>query len=153
MTIQVQQHFNDIEMRVRALAITVLTAILGAAAVAIKNGTNLHVRGVSVSLGAAIFFIGLVIWSLFYLVDQIWYHRLLIGAVKHGEALEDILAAEIEGFGLTHAISKESPYPIKVPFVEFKKPKTIHSSTKLGIFYWCVAGLLVVATIVSAVSK
>src|SRR5262245_38636337 len=88
-TIQVQQHFNDIEMKIPCLAITVLTAVLAAAAVAIKNGTRLDLGWFCLPLGSALLFVGLVTWLLFYFVDKIWYHRLLLGAVNHGKALEE----------------------------------------------------------------
>src|ERR1700736_1648802 len=86
--VQVQQHFNDIEMRIRALAITVLTAGIGVAAVAIKDGKALAVFGWNLRLGAALIVITFLAWILFYLVDQIWYHRLLLSAVAQGEKLE-----------------------------------------------------------------
>lgn len=148
-TVQVQQHFNDIAMKIRSLAITVLTAVLAAAAVAIKDGTKLDVFGVSVPLGSALLFVGAVTWALFYFVDQIWYHRLLLGAVKHGLALEKKLAAYGDGFGLTTAIKKESPHQFKLFGVNLNGP--MHSSTKLSFFYGCVELLLILATLLSAV--
>lgn len=148
-TVQVQQHFNDIEMKIRALAITVLTAVLTAAAIAIKDGTTLHIFGVGVPLGSALLFIGLVTWLLFYGVDQIWYHRLLIGAVRQGEALEKLLAPQIPGIGLTQRISEESPYQAHLPIVgDVGKP--LHSASKLRGFYWGVAALLSLAILLTA---
>lgn len=145
-TIQVQQHFNDIELRIRALAITVLTAVIGAAALAIKDGTTITILGGRLHLGAFIFLIGLVAWLLFYLVDQYWYHRLLVGAVTHGEALEAIIASNnIAGFGLTAAISAASPYQPSLFGLSVGKP--IHSKTKVAIFYYGVAVLLIAAVL------
>jgi hypothetical protein len=149
-TIQVQQHFNEIEMKIRALAITVLTAVLGAAAVAIKDGTTLHVIGLSVPLGSALLFVGLATWVLFYGVDQIWYHRLLIGAVRHGEALEEILEAQAPGFRLTKAISDASPYQFEIPIVRKKIGSPVHSTSKLRGFYGGVGLLLLIAALASA---
>src|SRR5689334_19866396 len=151
-TVQVQQHFNDIGMRIRALAITVLTAVLSAAAVAIKNGTTLHLLGSAIPLGSALLFIGLVTWILFYGVDGEWYHRLLIGSVLHGQALEDILNAQVPGFGLTRAISKASPVQMRLPIIgDFGKP--VRSTRRLRIFYAVVAVLLVLAVVLSAFGK
>jgi hypothetical protein len=148
MTVQVQQHFNDIEMKIRALAITVLTAVVGAAALAIQEGTTLDVGGAKFHLGAAIFVIGLLAWVLFYFVDQIWYHRLLLGAVEHGEKLEKILFdAGIDGFGLSAAIRAASPYQVSILGWPVGRP--IHSPTKLRLFYLGVAGLLIAAIILS----
>ena len=114
-TVTVQQHFNDIEWRIRGLALTVLTFALGAAAVASKDSTAIHVFDWTLPLAAAVLWAGLVLWSAFYFVDQIWYHRLLLGAVKHGEALEQQLQLlGLWAAGLTQAISASSPYQIRI---------------------------------------
>src|SRR3954454_5849013 len=83
-TVEVQQHFNDLEWRIRGLALTAATFALGASAVAAKDGTKFH----GVSLGAGVLIAGLILWFGFYFVDRYWYHPLLIGSVKHGEELE-----------------------------------------------------------------
>lgn len=138
-TVGVQQHFNDIEMKIRALAITVLTAVLGVAALAVRDGTTLHVGGSRVNLGGAIMIIGLVAWILFYFVDALWYHRLLLGAVKQGVALEKMLGEQgVPGFGLTGAIRDASPFTMNLGFW---KPQ-VHSSSKIRIFYFTIAALL-----------
>src|SRR5438132_1388440 len=111
MTVTVQQHFNDIELRIRALVITVLTAVVGAAALAVQQNRA--------DLGAAIAFVGILATVVFWFVDEIWYHRLLIGAVKNGLELEGILPT---GFGLTKAIGDASPW--KAP--AFLGGKTLH---------------------------
>ena len=46
-TVTVQQHFNDIEWRIRGLALTVLTFALGAAGVASKDSTAIQVYWVA----------------------------------------------------------------------------------------------------------
>jgi hypothetical protein len=149
-TVDVQKHFNDIEMRVRGLALTVLTFALGAAAVAIKDGTKADVLGGHIPLATIILFISAVLWGIFYFVDQIWYHRLLIGSVVHGQALEAEIAKLIPlpgGLkpGLTAQISESSPY--QLPRV--LGAKQIHSSTKIGVFYAGVAAILIVFGILS----
>ncbi len=142
-TIAVQQH-NDIELKIRGLALTVLTAVLGAAALAVRDGTEVEVFDVDVKLGAAVLAAGLITWLAFYFVDQVWYHRLLLGAVRHGEALEDLLAASIPGVELTHSISKASPYHVTLGVGRAKVRFILHSSHKLRLFYWVVAFLLAV---------
>lgn len=145
-TIEVQQHFNDIEMRIRALAITVFTAVLGGAAVAVKNGTILHVAHHPLSLGAAILIIGIVAWLLFLFVDALWYHRLLKGAVKHGIELEKMLKeGGVPGFGLTTAIGDASPFR---PFwISWKKVR-VHSTAKIWTFYLTVGATLAGAAVI-----
>ncbi len=104
-TVEVQQHFNDIEIRIRSFAISFLGVVLGAAAVA-------HQQAASSLLAAALAFVGLIGWVGFYMMDGLWYHRLLYGAVKHGQAVEEVLehAVASKAFHLTHAISEYSPY-------------------------------------------
>jgi hypothetical protein len=141
----VQQHFNDIEMKIRALAITLLTAILGAAALAVRDGTVLHVAHTSFSLAAAIILIGFVAWVLFWFVDELWYHRLLMGSVLQGVQFEKALdGAGIAGFGLTEAIGKASPFK----FLGWE----VHSKHKIRLFYWVIGALLIVVAITLACS-
>ena len=143
--VQVQQHFNDIGLKVRGLAITLLTAVLGAATVALKEGTRVDVLGAGVRLGSLVLAMGLVIWMLFYFVDQIWYHRLLLGAVKQGELLEDLLKETVPGIGLTHGISAMSAYTFRF----FGTKWVLHSRHKLKFFYLGVAALLLALAITS----
>jgi len=76
-SVEVQMHFNDIEWRIRGLALTVATFALGAAGVAAKDGTRVG----AVSLGSLVLAIGLLLWYAFYFVDRFWYHPLLKAAV------------------------------------------------------------------------
>ncbi|MFE5759814.1 hypothetical protein ACFQ7I_40005 [Streptomyces massasporeus] len=130
-TISVQQHFNDISWRIRGLALTALTFALGAAAVAAREKSTIQIFDWCIQLSSSILTLGLVLWLSFYFVDQIWYHRLLVGAVKHGEELERALQAKIPEAGLTKAISQNSPYTVDLRVKSF----TIHSSAKMRIFY------------------
>lgn len=147
-TITVQQHFNDIEWRIRGLALTALTFALGAAAVAAEEHTKVIIFGIGFQLSATVLVLSMFLWSAFYFVDMHWYHRLLIGSVKHGEALEVELRKHLPAAGLTHQISASSPSPLapawvprtitklklgRILKISFDKP--YGSSTKLGIFY------------------
>ena len=91
-TIEVQQHFNDICWRIRSLALTALTFILGGTFYAYLNAPL-------ISLGwfgkhtAAVFIplLGLLLWIPFERMDTKWYHVLLRGAVNEGRWLESML--------------------------------------------------------------
>jgi len=137
MTVQVQQHFNDIELRIRNLAITVFTAVVGAAALAVEQG--------KAGLAAVILVLGVVAMGLFWFVDEVWYHQLLVGSVKHGEALEGSLPA---GFALSKAISAASgwklPYGWSVPFTKGKNE--LRSKHKLRVFYAGIGIILLAFT-------
>src|SRR3989442_1742018 len=106
-TVAVQQHFNDIELRIRSFAISFLGVVLGAAAVA-------HQQAASSQLAAFLSLVGLIGWGGFYMMDGLWYHRLLYGSVKHGEVVEKALeaAGEPKAFQLTQTISQHSPYKL-----------------------------------------
>ncbi len=54
-SVEVQMHFNDVEWRIRGLALTVATFALGAAGVAAKDGTTIG----GVALGSLVIVIGL----------------------------------------------------------------------------------------------
>jgi hypothetical protein len=75
-TIAVQMHFNDMAMKIRAFALTLIAAILTAQSFASLPMVWLPIVA---ALGC---------WSAFYLMDRWWYHYLLLGAVLHGSDLE-----------------------------------------------------------------
>jgi hypothetical protein len=122
-TIQVQQHFNDIELRIRNYAITLLGALFGIAAYAFKEHVESGVI-LCVLLG------GLFLCYAFYFMDRHWYHRLLIGAVEHGQMIESSSPAEL---GLTGSIGRKSPVKL------WYRKKELHSDDKILIFYGFIA--------------
>jgi FMN phosphatase YigB (HAD superfamily) len=66
-TVDVQQHFNDLELRIRSLAITLLLATLGAAGVVMKEGMRLSFGGLSAALPCVL--LGAAAWLLFHLAE------------------------------------------------------------------------------------
>lgn len=159
--IEVQQHFNDIELKVRGLALTVITAVLGAVALAAKDGTTVLLLGVHWKLATIVILVGAVIWRTFYQVDQIWYHRLLLGAVKQGIDIEKRLKAEVPGIELSQTIGAESPYWMervggrlggwlrkKWPNKTRWTHRELHSTDKLRRFYRTVGALLLTVGLV-----
>jgi hypothetical protein len=138
-SVQVQMHFNDIEWRIRGLALTALTFALGAAAVSAKDGTTFG----GVSLGAIVLAIGLLLWYSFYYVDRYWYHPLLKASVGYGSRLEDAIKEVLPDAGLTRAISAGSPYaPMKIFGRPYRKTD-LHSDNKLDRFYFLGAAAIV----------
>jgi hypothetical protein len=143
-TVEVQQHFNDLEWRIRGLALTAATFALGASAVAAKDGTTFF----GISLGSGVLVAGLILWFGFYFVDRYWYHPLLIGSVKHGEKLEGELRVYLPEAGLTRDITAASH--IKPPkglgrIAGKNDDNTLRSEEKLRIFYWIGAATLILA--------
>ncbi len=128
--VEVQQHFNDIELRIRNYVITLVVAVLGAAGIAVKE----HLPG----LASVVVLFGGVGVFLFWMMDALWYHRLLIGAVSQTQFIEHRFGRHLPELSLTEAIGKASP-------VRLWKLR-IHSTQKLWAFYIVIALLLVVGS-------
>lgn len=140
-TVDVQKHFNDLELRIRNFALTILTAVLGAVGVSIKERVFIQIGSFSVSLAVWFLGIGALSWLAFYFMDRWWYHSLLRAAVQHGMSVEEKLEVEVPtAFGLTTAISKASPFTIR--------GEKVHSAGKMDFFYIAIVVVLVVAAIV-----
>lgn len=132
-TIDLQKHFNDLSMRVRGLAITVLGGFLGAAGYALNASRNVVVAATSIPLTTLILFAALICWSAFYLMDRLWYHRLLTATVAHGQKVEAALMTDLPIIGLTRCINDASPiYGLK-------------ARHRLSIFYGFFGALLYTA--------
>ena len=139
----VQMHFNDIEWRIRGLALTVATFALGAAGVAAREGEQIG----PLSLGALVIVLGLLLWYAFYFVDRAWYHPLLKASVAHGTRLEDEIGKTLPQAGMTATITAGSKYePSPLVRVLSRQPE-MHSDQKLVWFYSVGAVALAVAAL------
>lgn len=163
MAVTVQQHFNDIEMRIRNYALTLLLAVLAGAGLALREHEAFRILGLDISLAFAILLAGLVAWLSFYFMDEFWYHRLLIGAVMHAIALEKTLAQDVPGIGLTQRIGDESPVYLWKRRREGKpkrdgtprkagERRELHSTQKIRVFYLVTAFLLLFLAVVVELS-
>lgn len=152
-TVEVQQHFNDLEWKIRGLALTVLTGALGLGALALREGSTVLIGDWRFSLASLVLVAALLVWLAFYFVDSVWYHRLLVGAVKEGVRLEGVIQEAVPGSGeLTTAIGAASPW--SVPSQDVRKDRkgatrptkkpwiTLHSKHKLMAFYVGVGTVL-----------
>jgi hypothetical protein len=139
--IDVQQHFNDIEMKIRNAAITVMAALLGATGFALKEHLVVSILTIHFPIATLLLMTALLSWWAFYFMDRHWYHRLLMGAVKHGEKIENSFKGIIPEIDLTNSISAASP--AKILCFE------IHSTRKMQIFYGTVAFCIVIFGIIS----
>ncbi len=126
-TIDVQQHFNDLELRIRNYAFTILGIIISASAVAYKEYDTSYLSWVLV-------LVGLVLWVMFFLMDYGWYHQLLRGSVEHGTEIENKWSYHISALGLTKSISARSKVILR--------NRTFSSSKRMKIFYGGIAVLL-----------
>lgn len=138
--VDVQQHFNDLELRIRNFALVVTGAFLGLGGYAIKDGGVITIFGHVISIAGLIVFSAILPLFAFYFMDRFWYHRLLEGSVKAGIEAE----AALNGLGyqvnLGTEISKASPFTI------WLINRRVRSKTKMDIFYGILlAALLIVA--------
>ena len=82
--VDVQQHFNDLELRVRNFALILTGAFLGLGGYAIKDADMINAFGFTVSVSGLVVFSAIVPLFAFYFMDRLWYHRLLDGSVQAG---------------------------------------------------------------------
>jgi hypothetical protein len=138
--IDVQLHFNDLELRIRNFAVSLLVGAIGAAGLAMNANTRVTLFGTRYLLAPFVLVAGLVGWLSFYAMDRFWYHNLLQGAVRQARTIEERLKATLPGITLSTEIRKASPS--KLGNIE------IHSSTKMNIFYLVIAAVLLVLIVV-----
>ncbi|MEM9707993.1 MAG: hypothetical protein AAF871_04320 [Pseudomonadota bacterium] len=172
-TVEVQQHFNEICMKIRNLyvsTVTALIAVLGLILWQPDEASRYLTFGELTFHASALVFAGIFFISMiFYFIDLHWYHRLLIGAVKNGIDIEDA-GNEIPGLKLTKRIGEESPLNLndgtfgstilgvmagilqtdRKTQDEFREGK-LHSSAKLAVVYKSVAYLAAVMFFVSLI--
>ncbi len=150
--VDVQQHFNDLELRIRNFALIVTGAFLAFGSAAIKEMAFLDILGRQVSLSCFIVLGAIPPLLAFYFMDKFWYHRLLDGAVKAGATIE----AELKNLGfkldLGAQVSAASPIDNwlygkadKRSWWPIQKRK-MHSRHKMDVFYGILLfGLIFIA--------
>ena len=133
-TVDVQQHFNDIEMHVRNLALTILGAV-----VAFAKFLDLKNEGTSAVLPQGMLFLALtVLIAAFWFMDKHWYHRLLMGAVREGAHLEKTLTGL--GVPITLGANISAASPIRL------FGRRMHSKFKVDLFYLVLGTLGLLAS-------
>jgi hypothetical protein len=132
--VDVQQHFNTIEMQIRNFAVTILAGIIAAAGLSLRDPRTITFFDLSVSNASAILIGGIFVLISFYFMDKYWYHRLLQAAVNQGEKLETEIERALPGISLSQAIRAGSPV------------HNIRSNRKIDIFY----GMIIIFLIVTA---
>jgi phosphoglycolate phosphatase len=141
--VDVQQHFNDLELRIRNYALTLFTAIVAGIGLLEKEKIRLSLIGSDIPASTLLGFAGILTLVAFWYMDRYWYHKLLLGAVKQGQYIETINAGVLPELGLTTSIGKSSPQ-----IISYRKKTllTIHSSDKYWIFYGLLFTPLIILT-------
>jgi hypothetical protein len=139
--VDVQQHFNDLGLRIRNFALIVTGAFLGLGGYAIKDAGVVKVFGLEVSIAGLVVVSAIFPLAAFFFMDRLWYHRLLDGSVYAGIEAETALKELGYKVDLGSKIKEHSPFTLW-----FTKKKMIRSATKMDLFYAILAGsLLLVA--------
>lgn len=107
-TVDVQQHFNDLEMRIRNFAITVVGVLIASVGFTYQQGLQADVFGLRISAGAGLVLAAGFAWLAFFFMDRYWYHVFLKGAVKHASSIEKEFSGKIPGISLGTTISQVS---------------------------------------------
>jgi FMN phosphatase YigB (HAD superfamily) len=138
-TIEVQQHFNDIELRIRNFGLTIVLATIGAAGWTLKERLLISAWGCTVPVGALVLMLGCLGWLVCYVMDRHWYHRLLKGAVDHGCYIEKRMRRVLPELALSISIGRASPFELLG--VMFS------SNRRVNAFYGAVGFPLAIAAI------
>lgn len=171
-TIDVQQHFNEICMKIRNVYATLLAALFALVGLLETRAEDLTISALGYEIHSILFILfGIFsISMLFYFLDRHWYHRLLVGAVLNGLEIEKHLAGKALGFQLTSKIGDNSALDItentmanwmlwgvaKILGAEVTNQKVknqgdkklLRSDAKIAIFYKSVAYASLIALVV-----
>lgn len=110
--VEVQQHFNDISMRIRGMFVTILLALFASIGFLLDRKLSLDCGSFHVQYSTLIPLFGVFGTLLFYFIDRYWYHRLLKGSVNHAIAIEKKYKDDMPELSLSDAIGAVSPQPV-----------------------------------------
>jgi hypothetical protein len=155
--VEVQQHFNDISMRIRGMFVTILLALFASIGFLFDKKLSLDFWWFRVQFATLIPLFGIFGTWLFYFIDRFWYHRLLKGSVEHAKMIEKKYKDVLPELSLSDAIGVASPY--KPRFMEnllaklfvgdpkYRETGQLHSDGKIELFYKSVMFVLFLVTI------
>jgi hypothetical protein len=153
--VDVQQHFNDIELRIRNFALALIGAFLAVAGYTAKENDFVEFFGFHIAASALIVGAAILPLAAFYFMDKYWYHRLLDGAVREGADSEDELRKRGYIIHLGSKISEASPvtnrfYGKKIDTSDTSifPQRRMHSRHKMDVFY----GVLFIALVLMSIS-
>ncbi len=143
--VEVQQHFNDISMRIRGMFVTILLALFASIGFLLDKKLSLDFGPFRVQFATLIPLFGIFGTCLFYFIDRYWYHRLLKGSVNHAVEIEKKYKDDIPELSLSDAIGAISPYKpgymvnlvakLLVRHDKYWETGQLHSDGKIELFY------------------
>jgi hypothetical protein len=160
--VQVQQHFNDISMRIRGMFVTIILALFASIGFLLDKKLSLDFGPVHVQFATLIPLFGIIGTLLFYFIDRYWYHRLLVGSVNHAIAIEKQYKEDMPELSLSDAIGAVCPYKpgyivnllarLLVRHEKYRQTGQLHSDAKIELFYKSVAPVLSLTMIMLAIA-
>jgi hypothetical protein len=158
--VDVQQHFNDISMRIRSMFITILLALFASIGFLLDKKLSLKIGILNIQFATLLPLFGIFGTYLFYSMDRYWYHRLLVGSVKHAIKIEQKYESDMPELSLSRSIGEESPYKpglvtrwlanLLVSHDRYHETGQLHSDAKIELFYKSVVVVLILTTIMLA---
>lgn len=85
-----QMHFNTMLMQLRAIGVSIVIAVFGAAAVALAQYPEhlLVLPGTTIHIAAIVIFFGLLLLLAVFVLDYFYYYRMLLSVVRCTQELE-----------------------------------------------------------------
>jgi len=107
-TVDVHQHFNDLGMRIRNFAITIVGILIASIGFTYQQGLEINLFGQKFSSGIGLVVAAAIAWAAFFVMDRFWFHIFLRGAVRHAAKIETRLKDKVPDIGLGGTISDVS---------------------------------------------
>lgn len=112
--IQTQMHFNDMLMKMRTAAISVVVAVFAAAAAIIGQFPDSYIEifGRQAHISILVIIFGIALWMGIFIMDYFYYYKMLLGAVKRGYEFDNAFSevrmyGDLGPFGLSSKIRDE----------------------------------------------
>lgn len=165
---QVQQHFNDVSMKVRNFAVVVFSAFLTGVGLSIHKSIFIDISGWHLNAAVLFSFAGLLATQLIHFMDTYWYHVFLKSAVAETLKLEEEIKKVLHIESLAGAIKSGSGQVVvtsflgKVPLpLSYSRPfralpdflfsgREANSSLRHKIFYRWLIGIIIFTGIACA---
>lgn len=159
--IEVEQHFNTVEMNVRNIFASIVVALIAGVGYSIKEKIAI---AFGFSFAPALCVAAIFITALFYFIDRYWYHRLLIGSVLEATRLEEEISkiSDVQ-LRLSKQISEVSPITLR-PWItwtikwfitekRFHESGKLHSDGKIELFYKSIMIMFFILALVTLGAK
>ena len=138
-TIDVQQHFNELEMTIRNFAITLFAGVVGAIFLCVKDGLEIQLEiltlSVTIPVATLVGFVGAGAWLMFYVMDQHWYHVFLKAAGVSCQEHRGALGCAVSG-DRTRIPGSRRPAPSRCRDGQSASRRTWTSTQRLRGFYY-----------------